>query len=89
MDQDLENRTREQLIAEIKALREVIREHRDASLHDLCWYQPKLWGLLPETSSTRIAVPTREQFMKGCEIFRASLDTQLPDAPRVIVEFDD
>jgi hypothetical protein len=89
MDQDLENLTREELISEIKVLREAIREHRDASLHDLCWYQPKLWGLLPEKSVAQIQVPTREQFIKGCEIFRGSLDTQLPDAPRVDIEFED
>jgi hypothetical protein len=63
----LENLTREELIAEIKALREAIREHRDASLHDLCWYQPKLWGLLPEKSVVQIEVPTHDQFMKGCK----------------------
>ena len=47
MDEDLDNLTREELMANVKELRAAIREHRDASLHDLCWYQPKLWGLLP------------------------------------------
>jgi hypothetical protein len=88
MDEDLENLTREELISEIRALREAIREHRDASLHDLCWYQPKLWGLLPEKSAIQIEVPSRDQFMKGCEIFRNSLDAQLPDAQRVDIDFE-
>jgi hypothetical protein len=88
MDQDLDQLTRDELIAEIKALRQAIREHRDASLHDLCWYQPELWGLLPEESHAQIRVPTRDQFLKGCEIFRDSLDKQIPDAPRVNVQFD-
>ena len=88
MDQDLDNLKREELIADVKELRAATREHRDASLHDLCWYQPKLWGLLPEKSGAHIQVPTREKFMKGCEIFCDALDAQLPDAPRVEVEFD-
>lgn len=52
-------------MANVKELKAAIREHRDASLHDLCWYQPKLWGLLPEKTSAEIQVPTREKFMKG------------------------
>ena len=87
MDQDLDNLTREELVAKLKELRAAIREHRDASLHDLCWYQPKLWGLLPEKSSIEVQVPTREKFMRGCEIFRNSLDTQLQDAQRVDIDF--
>ena len=87
MDQDLDNLTREELVANVKELRASIREHRDASLHDLCWYQPKLWGLLPEKSSIQVQVPTREKFMRGCEIFRNSLDTQLQDAQRVDIDF--
>ena len=87
MDQDLDNLTREELVANVKKLRAAIREHRDASLHDLCWYQPKLWGLLPENSSIEVHVPTREKFLKGCEIFRNSLDAQLPEAQRVDVDY--
>jgi hypothetical protein len=89
MDQDLEDLTREELIANVKGLRAAIREHRDASLHDLCWYQPRLWGLLPEKSSIEVLVPTREKFMKGCEAFMNSLDTQLPNAQRVDIDFKD
>ena len=88
MDQDLDNLTREELVASVKELRAAIREHRDASLHDLCWYQPRLWGLLPEKSSVEVQVPIREKFLKGCEIFRNSLDAQLPGAQRVDVDFE-
>ena len=87
MDQDLDNLTRDELMANVKELRAAIREHRDASLHDLCLYQPKLWGLLPEKSSVEVQVPTRERFMKGCEIYRNSLDAQLPNAQRVDIDF--
>ncbi len=87
MDQDLDNLTREELMANVKELRAAIREHRDASLHDLCWYHPKLWGLLPEKASVEVQVPTREKFIKGCEIYRNSLDAQLPNAQRVYIDF--
>ena len=35
-----------QLMAEVKRLRTGIRDHRDASAHELCWHH-QLWGLLP------------------------------------------
>jgi len=35
-------------IDEVKRLRQGIRQHRDSSLHELCWHHPSLWGLLPE-----------------------------------------
>ncbi|WP_206602246.1 hypothetical protein [Xenorhabdus sp. KJ12.1] len=56
-DSDLNNISKEQLIEEIKKLREGIREHRDSSGHDLCWYHPDLCGLLPEYKQTEIEVP--------------------------------
>ncbi len=88
MDQDLDELTREQLVDQIKQLRAAIRQHRDASLHELCWYQPNLWGLLPEKVSPEIMVPSREKFLRGCEAYRNSLDAQLPQAPRVDVDFE-
>jgi hypothetical protein len=47
MDDDLNALDRDALLAEVKRLREAIREHRDGSGHDLCWHHPKLWALLP------------------------------------------
>ena len=88
MDDDLDRLNREQLIAEVKRLRDGIREHRDSSMHELCWHHPQLWGLLPENSDPQPAVPAWPQFLRGCIKYRESLDRELPDAPRVSEEFE-
>lgn len=82
MDEDLEQMSREQLIAEVRKLRAGVREHRDSTGHDLCWHQPALWGLLPERTDPQITVPAWPEFMRGCIRYRQSLDAQLPQAPR-------
>jgi hypothetical protein len=87
MDEDLNTMTRDQLIAEVQKLRDGIRRHRDTSLHDLSWYHPQLWGLLPERTDPLPAVPEWPEFLRGCIRFRQSLDEQAPDAPRVHVEY--
>jgi hypothetical protein len=87
VDDDLDALTREQLIDEVKRLRDGIRAHRDSSGHDLCWHQPDLWRLLPEPLDPRLAVPAWPQFLRGCIRYRQSLDEQLPDAPRTTDEF--
>lgn len=89
MDDDLKNLTREQLIAEARALREGIRDHRDQSRHELCWHHPQLWNLLPEKTDPIPAVPDWPQFLRGCIRYRQSLDEQLPDAPRTTEEFNE
>jgi hypothetical protein len=81
MDEDLDTMDRARLIEEVRKLRTGIRTHRDTSGHDLCWYHPHLWALLPEKTDPAIAVPPWEKFMRGCIRYRASLDTQAPDAP--------
>jgi hypothetical protein len=81
MDDDLDGMSRDDLVAEVKALRAGIRAHRDASGHDLCWYHPQLWALLPEKTKADVAVPPWPKFMPGCIAYRASLDRELPDAP--------
>lgn len=83
MDEDIDQFTREELIAEVKKLRKGIRTHRDSSKHELCWHHPQLWNLLPEKTSPDIEVPEWPQFLRGCIRYRESLDNQLPDAPRV------
>ena len=88
MDDELESLTNEQLIAEVKRLRTGIREHRDATGHGLCWHHPKLWGLLPEPSDPQPTVPDWPQFIRGCILYRQSLDEQLPTAPRSAAEFE-
>ena len=88
MDTDLDSLSREQLIVEIKKLRQGIREHRDSTGHDLCWHHPKLWGLLPEATDPQPTVPDWPQFLRGCLRYRQSLDEQLPDAPRTQRDFE-
>jgi hypothetical protein len=82
MDEDLQSMTREQLLDEVRKLRQGIREHRDSSLHELCWHHPQLWGLLPERTDPQPVVPEWPQFLRGCVRYRESLDRQLPQALR-------
>lgn len=88
LDRDLDTMARAELIAEVKRLREGIREHRDSSGHDLCWHHPQLWGLLPEQLDPDVAVPPWPKFLRGCVAYRQSLDRELPDAPVADVEYD-
>lgn len=89
MDEDLEALDRPRLIAEVKQLRDAIRQHRDSSGHELCWHHPRLWSLLPERSEKVIDVPAWPQFLRGCVRYRESLDRQLPGARRVATESPD
>ena len=82
MDGDLQDMSREQLMAEVLKLRQGIRAHRDSTGHDLCWHHPALWSLLPEKVEPRIAIPEWQHFMRGCIRYRESLDEQAPEAPR-------
>ena len=88
MDEDLNALSRGELIDQVKRLRAAIREHRDTSMHNLCWHHPKLWSLLPEQSDPVPTVPEWPQFLRGCIRYRQSLDEQLPHAPRTSAEFD-
>lgn len=82
MDDDLDQMTRDQLIAEVKKLRMGIREHRDSSEHELCWHHPALWRLLPEKTDPISVVPEWPEFIRGCIRYRQSLDKQTPASPR-------
>jgi hypothetical protein len=82
VDSDLEQMSREQLLAEAQKLRDGIREHRDSTGHDLCWHHPALWSLLPEKSDPLPVVPSWPEFLRGCIKYRQSLDKQAPNAPR-------
>jgi hypothetical protein len=89
MDTDLEQMSREELVEEVKKLRQGIREHRDSTRHELCWHHPALWGLLPEKTDPIPEVPDWPQFLQGCLKYRQSLDEQLPDAPRTRKPYQD
>jgi hypothetical protein len=89
MDTDILGWSREELIAEVMRLRTGIRAHRDSSGHDLCWFHPELWNLLPEQAPRTVAVPAWPQFLRGCVKYREALDRELPEAPRTLVEADD
>jgi hypothetical protein len=88
MDTDLDQMSREDLVTEVRRLRQGIREHRDTSEHELCWHHPALWGLLPEATDPRPVVPEWSQFIRGCVAYRQSLDRQAPDAPRTAEPYD-
>lgn len=89
MDDDLDGLSREQLLSEVRRLREGIRRHRDSSEHELCWHHPELWGLLPEKSDPLPVVPEWPQFLRGCVRYRESLERQAPDAPRMNRELEE
>ena len=89
MDDDLDAMSREELAAEVKRLRAGIRAHRDSTAHELCWYHPELWGLLPEKLAPEIAVPPWPRFLRGCVKYRESLDRDAPDAASADTEYDE
>jgi hypothetical protein len=88
MDDDLDDMTREQLVAEVVRLRAAVRIHRDSSGHALCWHHPDLWQTLPEQVEPDIAVPPWPRFMRGCVAYRQSLDEQAPGARIHDAEYD-
>jgi hypothetical protein len=88
MDDDLEGLSREQLVSEVKRLRQGIRAHRDSSGHDLCWHHPELWALLPEKVALEVAVPPWPRFLRGCLRYRESLERELPNAPVLDTEYE-
>ena len=87
LDTDLDDMSREQLLAEVRRLRSGIRTHRDSTGQELCWHQPALWSLLPEKTDPQHLVPAWPQFLRGCLRYRESLDSQLPNAPRTAEEY--
>lgn len=88
MDEDLDQLSREELIAEVRRLRNGIRGHRDSTGQELCWHHPDLWGLLPEKVTPEVAVPPWPRFLRGCLRYRESLERELPNAPVADVEYE-
>ena len=87
MDEDLDRKSRADLIAGVTKLRQGIRAHRDSTQHELCWHHPALWGLLPEKTDPAPVVPDWPEFMRGCVRYRQSLDEQAPRAPRTALPY--
>lgn len=83
IDADLNTLSHDQLVSEVKRLRDAIRKHRDSTAHELCWHHPDLWNLLPDKREPQIEVPAWPQFMRGCIRYRQSLDAQAAAAPRI------
>ena len=65
MDDDLEAFSRDQLVAEVKRLRTAIREHRDSSLHELCWHHPKCGDSCPKSPIRSPSFPSGRSFCAG------------------------
>jgi hypothetical protein len=87
-DEDLHSLSQDELVQEVMRLREGIRQHRDATRHELCWHHPDLWGLLPESTDRVPEVPDWPEFLRGCIRYRQSLDDRLPTAERTRDEYD-
>ena len=81
-DADLDAKSRDELIEEVRRLRAGIRAHRDSTGQELCWHHPALWGLLPEKTDPVPVVPEWPQFIQGCVRYRQSLDEQASGATR-------
>lgn len=77
MDNDLISMSFEELKAEVQKLRAGIRQHRDNSGHDLCWYVPELWNLLPEKTEINPQVPPAGEFLKKCCLYRLSFNSRI------------
>jgi hypothetical protein len=73
-DRDVLEMSRTDLIETVLRLREAIRADRDATGHQLCWYRPELWDLLPDKVEPTPTVPPHDEFIKACHLFRKSLD---------------
>jgi hypothetical protein len=74
MDDDLDLMTVDELRSEVIKLRAAIRAQRDQKGHDLCWFVPELWLVLPEQIQPQPEVPPWAEFMQHCAAFRQSLD---------------
>ena len=74
LDDDLITMSEDELRAEVVKLRGAIRAQRDQKGHDLCWFVPELWEVLPEKVQPSPEVPAWPEFIQHCAAFRKSLD---------------
>ena len=69
-DGELSTLSREELIAEVVGLRNIIREHRDQRGDDRCWLDDfLLYAALPDRIPALSTLPPKEVFMPSCERF--------------------
>lgn len=76
MDNDLKNMSYAELVEEILRLRNTLRQLRDNDGHDLCWYNPEVWNVLPEKLQPAPKIPEWCEFMTRCAEFRKKFDLQ-------------
>ncbi len=76
-DDDLVQMDEEQLRAEVKKLRAVIRYHRDQKGDDRCWVDDlRLYEALPEGSAGYDStLPPEDVFLENCKRFCRSRQT--------------
>lgn len=80
MDADLQQMSVDEVRAEAQRLRDGIRRHRDARGHDLCWWHPELWSLLPEPGpKVPEDLPPTAEFLHACRQYRRSCEPQGQD----------
>lgn len=76
-DQDLNEMTNDQLLAEAKKLRAAIRYHRDQKGDDRCWVDDvRLYEALPEGPvNYDPTLPPEDVFLENCKRFCRSRQT--------------
>ncbi len=75
MDQDLLQMNIGQLCKEVMKLRNALRDLRDQQNHDMCWFNPEIFEILPEgkEKDKTTMVPPACQFIENCAIYRQTL----------------
>jgi hypothetical protein len=73
LDTDVTEMSRHELVETVLRYRAAIRADRDAEGHDLCWYRKELWDLMPEKITPEPTVPSEEDFIAACRLYRKSL----------------
>ena len=69
-DADLASLSTEQLRAEVLALRNAVRLHRDEKGNDRCWVDDaRLYGSLPERKGAVSQLPPWSEFKTNCRRF--------------------
>lgn len=77
VDEDLKRMGRSELILTLMSLRSELRKIRDAEGHDLCWYQPDLWALLPE-KIIPVEPKVPQDFIQKCKQYHAEITNHIP-----------